>query len=564
MKILGLYGAVGWYPTAASRWVHSSGAAYLVDGVLQAAIGEERLTGNKYTGVYPEKAIEYVLGDDQPDLVVLATCVHLATQESRTQAEEILQREFPEAQVMLCDHHQAHALLAYLSSPFEEAAIFTFDGVGSAWVEGNCFHSENALYALADGPENLGVVHHSKNGPCGEVGAFELGGYYNMASREIYRKKMPDSEMGNPYLFMETAPGKVMGLAAHGDASNIDQEYLVNTRSDPFYFPTIHVDMERIAVLVEAGDPADVTAFLQKDFEQGVTTYLASLPSWAQRPHLCLGGGCALNILANRAILADEETGVERLWAHPASNDSGLALGAALAGWAAQDLQSPLDANRLASAYTGKEYTPKQVRGAIKAQGLKAIHTNQADTLAAAAQALVEGQVIGLFQGGSEIGPRALGHRSILADPRLPGMKDRINKDIKHREEWRPYAPSILAEQADQWLDLMGMDVEDLPLMGHMMLGSYVLPDKRGQVPAITHIDGTTRPQVVTDTTDPYHQLITLFAQQTDVPMVLNTSFNDNGKPIVETPQQALEAFKGMALDGLVLGDYYLHKEDSP
>jgi carbamoyltransferase len=291
---------------------------------------------------------------------------------------------------------------------------------------------------------------------------------------------------------------------------------------------------------------------------QAVTEEAAlHLARWAARrvpgkPALCLAGGVALNSVMNARLLLDGP--FDEIFIPAPCGDAGNAIGGALMAWHA-DTGKPRGW-QMDSAYLGPEFSAAQIRSALEER--KLAYREVPDPAEAAAELLVAGKIIGWFQGKAEVGPRALGHRSILADPRPPHMKDTINREVKHRERFRPFAPSVLAEEAGEWFD----PVSASPFM---LLCLPVRPERRAQVPAITHVDGTGRLQTVPDGSDPvFRRLIQGFHRRTGVPMVLNTSFNDAGEPIVNSPGEALRTYFATGLDALVIGPYVLEKVPAP
>jgi carbamoyltransferase len=289
----------------------------------------------------------------------------------------------------------------------------------------------------------------------------------------------------------------------------------------------------------------DVAASLQAMLEEAYLHLAETLWERTNIPNLCLAGGVALNAVANGRILP--ETPFEELYIQPAAGDSGTAVGAAYFVW-----NQELGGSRgfvMEHAYTGPEFTDEEIRAAIDAAGFEAERLDDDELFSTVAARIAAGDVVGWFQGRMEFGPRALGHRSIVADPRSDSMKDVLNARIKHREPFRPFAPSILAERVGDWYD------QDYP-SPFMVLVYKTAPDKRDRVPAVNHVDDTGRVQSVEAHVAPrYHRLISEFEKVTGVPIVPNTSFNEN-EPIVMTPREAIDTFRKTKMDVLVLGNY--------
>jgi carbamoyltransferase len=262
---------------------------------------------------------------------------------------------------------------------------------------------------------------------------------------------------------------------------------------------------------------------------------------------LCLGGGVAYNCTSNGAVLASGMA--SPVWVFPASGDAGLSVGAAIA-CAAENGETK--ASRLRSAYLGPEFSDAEIDAAIKDN--RGISARRLDDVAAEAAGLIDaGNVIGWFQGRMELGPRALGNRSILADPRTTGSRDHVN-EVKRREHWRPLAPAVLAERAAEYFDISARS-------DFMLFAAQVRPEKRQEVAGIVHVDGSARPQTVTREQNPrLYDLISAFASRTGIPLLLNTSFNDAGEPIVCSPRDAIRTFLATGLDALVIGDMLVTK----
>ena len=309
--------------------------------------------------------------------------------------------------------------------------------------------------------------------------------------------------------------------------------------------------------LVEAFGPArephgemtghyeDVAAAMQKRLEEVYLHIVSHLHETTGMTSLCLAGGVALNAVANGRIRL--ETGFDELYIQPAAGDSGTAVGAAYYVWN-QELGEQRDFV-MTHAYTGPEYSDDELTDAVRAAGLTAEHLDDDALFPRVAERIAAGDVVGWFQGRMEFGPRALGHRSIVADPRRTDMKDILNARIKHREPFRPFAPSILADSTAEWFD------QDYT-SPFMVLVYTTKPDKREKIPAVNHVDDTGRLQTVERDVEPrYYRLIEEFGKLTGVPVVLNTSFNEN-EPIVMTPSEAVDTFMKTHMDVLVLGNY--------
>ncbi|MFN2225862.1 MAG: carbamoyltransferase [Anaerolineae bacterium] len=561
MKILGI------------NWgAHDNAATLLVDGTLVAAAEEERFNRIKHApNAYPLRAARYCLAEGglrvgdldeivfsfHPTLglgrsilhalrffprgafVTLAELVRRAWYAGSGKYSEYILHLGPGTRRHWVPHHTAHAASAYYASPFDRAAILVVDGVGE-WPATTMFRAEGARM------ERLRAVPYP----------YSVGFMYS-AFTEYLGFEPFDAEY------------KVMGLAAYGDPARYRQQLAEIVRLEPnggysldlsffqfqydygrstWYGPRM---LEAFGPPQDGGEPdqrcADVAAALQERTEQVIFHLADWLHEATGLPHLCLAGGVALNSVANGKLL--RRGPFERIYVQGAANDAGCALGAAL--YRAHAVHG-LPWQEMRHLNYGPAYTTDQVETALRLSHMpyRAID----DPANVAAQLLAEDKIVGWFQGRLEFGPRALGNRSILADPRRPDMKDRINDAIKFREPFRPFAPSVLAEHSHEYF----ADVQDSPFM---ILVADVLPDKRDLVPAITHVDGTGRLHTVEQAVNPlYWQLIRRFAELTGVPLVLNTSFNVRGQPIVNTPSQALATFYTSGLDALVIDRFLVEK----
>ncbi len=557
-------------------------AAIVVDGELVAAAEEERFNRVKHCAGFPARAAQWCLeeaglGASDLDHVavsrdpranlgrkLLRTIRHGASarylkarldnasriRDIGSALREVLQTEDLRARVHNVEHHQAHVASAFLVSPFEEAAVLSVDGFG-----------DFASTMLAEGRGNRFDVLERVIYP------HSLGIFYTAVTQWL----------GFPHYGDE---GKVMGLAPYGEPRFLPQMRelvhldgpLFELGLDYFTHDKEGVDMnwdegsptigriysdELVKLLGPAREPdapieqlhEDVAASLQRRLEEAYLHLAQTLWDRTKMPNLCLAGGVALNAVANGRLLS--ETPFEELYIQPAAGDSGTAVGAAYYVWN-QELGRPRSFV-MEHAYTGPQFSEDEVREAIDAAGVASERLDDGQLLPTVAERLAAGDVVGWFQGRMEFGPRALGHRSILADPRRAETKDVLNARVKHREPFRPFAPSILAERAGEWFE------QDYP-SPFMVLVYKTAADKREQIPAVNHVDDTGRLQTVEARVEPrYYELIAEFEKRTGVPVLVNTSFNEN-EPIVMTPADALETFKKTRVDLLVLGNYVVRR----
>jgi carbamoyltransferase len=563
-------------------------AALVIDGELVAAAEEERFNRIKHVAGFPSLAAEWCLAEggirpeDLDHLAVsrdpranvgqklLRTIRHGASarylkarlqnaakvRDVKTALADSLgvERDALRAQVHNVEHHQAHVASAFFVSPFEDAAILSIDGFGdfcstmTAVGHGNSFRVlDRVLF-----PHSLGIFYAALT-----------------------------QWLGFPHYGDE---GKVMGLAPYGDAEKhlkamrdivLVEGGLFTLDLDYFTHDKEGVDMtwddgsptigriysdKLVERLGPARDPGsemtghyeDVAAAMQRRLEEVYLHIVTHLQESTGMTDLCLAGGVALNAVANGRIRP--ETGFDGLYVQPAAGDSGTAVGAAYYVWN-QTLGSPRG-TIMTHAYTGPEYSDEELAAAFRTAKLDARRLDDDELFAAVAERIAAGDVVGWFQGRMEFGPRALGHRSIVADPRRADMKDILNARIKHREAFRPFAPSILADATGDWFD------QDYT-SPFMVLVYKTKPDKRDKIPAVNHVDDTGRVQTVERDVDArYYRLIEEFDKLTGVPVLLNTSFNEN-EPIVMTPAEAVDTFLKTHMDVLVLGNYVVARNGS-
>jgi carbamoyltransferase len=566
----------------------NASAAVVCDGRLVAAVEEERFNRVKYAAGFPAAAIRYCLkeaglklGEIDHVAVPRNPYARLGTKlfyalrmpsfargrakvlAKFTGVREALAAAFESdpktirAQFHRIEHHQAHLASAFFVSPFERAALLSADGLGdfasTMWGSGSGSRM-NIDDAIAF-PHSLGL-------------------YYTAVTQYLGFLKF-----GDEY--------KVMGLAAYGEPEQLEAfrdivrfdangngngfrlglDYFVHHRSGPEMSwaeadktPTLgklfSEEMSRRLGAARTPEEAveqrhrNLAASLQARLEEVYLGMLRKLATSTGLKAICLAGGVAFNCVANGKIF--ESTPFERVYVQPAAGDAGLAVGAAYYVWN-QKLGKPRGFV-MDHAYWGPGFSAGEIRAAIESSGLGregySVTELATEEVARRAAALIaDGKILGWFQGRAEWGPRALGNRSIVADPRRADMKEILNRRIKHREIFRPFAPSILAEATGEWF-------EKSHPSPFMTLAYAVRPEKRGLIPAPTHVDGTGRLQTVTHEANPrYHALISAFRDLTGVPVVLNTSFNDN-EPIVCRPEEAIDCFLRTKMDALVLGDF--------
>jgi carbamoyltransferase len=563
-------------------------AALVVDGELVAAAEEERFNRVKHVAGFPALAARWCLeeaglGPGDLDHVAVSrdpranigaklwrTIRHGASarylksrlenaakvRDVATALADALEIDPSQlrAQVHNVEHHQSHIASAFFVSPFDEAAILSVDGFGdfcstmSAVGRGSSFEVlERVLF-----PHSLGVFYTA------------VTQYLGFPHYGDEGKTMGLAPYGDPERHLKAMREVV---APHGDMFQLDLDYFTHDKEGVDMTwddgsPTIgriysdHM-VQRFGPAREAGGEVtdherDVAASLQKHTEEIYLHMVEALAVRTGQSALCLAGGVALNAVANGRIRP--ETPFDELYVQPAAGDSGTAVGAAYWVWN-QELKRPRSFV-MNHAYTGPEYGDEEIAAAVAQAGLEAERLDDAELYSTVAGRIAAGEVVGWFQGRMEFGPRALGNRSIVADPRRAEMKDVLNARIKNRESFRPFAPSVLAERTAEFYD------QDYT-SPFMVLVYKTLPAKRGEIPAVDHVDGTGRVQTVERDVSPrYYGLIEEFARQTGVPVVLNTSFNED-EPIVRTPAEALDTFLRTKMDVLVLGNHVVRRNGS-
>src|SRR3984893_140240 len=569
----------------------NASAALVCDGRLVAAVEEERFNRVKYAAGFPAAAVRYCLKQagitlsDIDHVAVprnpyarLATKLFYAIQMpsfARERARvmtkftgipEALAQAFDsdpgnlKAKFHRIEHHQAHLASSYFVSPFEDAALLSADGLGdfasTMWGtgRGNRMHIDGAIAF----PHSLGLYYSAVTQYLGflkfgdEYKVMGLAAYGHPRYTESFRDIVRFNENGGEFgfrlglrYFTHHKTGPEMSWA-EADKTPVLGKMFSDQMSKRLGAP------ERRPEEPLEERHMDLASSLQARLEEVYLGMLKKLAARTKAKAVCLAGGVAFNCVANGKIF--DTTPFEKVYVHPAAGDGGLAVGAAFYVWH-QTLGRPRSFV-MDHAYWGPGYSHQEIATAISGSpvaqnGFMISELGDDELFRRTATIIADGKILGWFQGRAEWGPRALGNRSIVADPRRPEMKDTLNRRIKHREIFRPFAPSILAEKTGEWF------AKSYP-SPFMTLAYSVNPDKRDKIPAPTHVDGTGRLQTVTREANPrYHALISEFEKQTGVPVVLNTSFNDN-EPIVCRPAEALDCFQRTQMDALVLGNFLI------
>ena len=585
-----------------SCYYHDAAAALLRDGQLVAAAEEERFSRVKHDYGFPRNAIEFCLetggisGLDLDYVVffekpfrkfdrILASVLQTYPRSWKVFRESMItwmidklwiastiEAEFkvPKEKILFCEHHLSHAASAFLCSPFEEAAILTVDGVGE-WVTGTSGVAQGNRIRLTkqmEFPHSLGLLYSAFTAFLGfEVneGEYKVMGmapygqprYIDKVWKLVHQNDDGSFSLDMDYFCFHHSTDRTFNgrfTELFGDPRPTKLQFFTESTGFPKYFGTPPGNYAELCKLNQ--HYADIDASIQRVTEELLLGMAKNLYRQTGLKRLCIAGGVGLNSVANSRIL--RESGFEELYIQPAAGDGGGALGAAL--WAYNTLLGRPRTFRMDHAYWGRAYPPGEISTFLRDNNIPhLVIEDEGKLLDQVVGRLTQGRVVGWFQGRFEWGPRALGNRSILADARNPEMKDIVNAKIKFREPYRPFAPSVLAECAEAYFELPRA-VHHCP--ARYML--YVVPvkqERQSTLPAITHVDGTGRLQTVFRDESPlYYRLIERFGQATGVPVVLNTSFNLKGEPIVNTPANAFNTFSKSEMDCLVLGNFLVEK----
>ena len=587
-----------------SAFYHDSAAALIVDGEIIAAAQEERFTRKKHDSIYPFHSIEYVLREgnlslseinsvafyDKPFLKferLLETYLakipigfnsfrvampiwlreKLFLKEQLLKEFKKLDKSFNREKILFGEHHFSHAASAFYPSPFEEAVVLTLDGVGE-WAtssvaigKGNKLNIQKEIHF----PHSLGLLYSAFTYYTGfrvNSGEYKLMGlapYGEPKYKKIIFDNIIDLKEDGSFRLNQVFFNYSTGLT------------MINKRFvDLFGKPVRKPESDELNQF-----HMDIAASIQSVIEDVILKITRSLFNEFKIPNLCMAGGVALNCVANGKIIKDQY--FKNLWIQPAAGDAGGALGAALSAW-----HTELDKPRLnpkdsmKGSYLGPSFNETEIEKTLKNCGAKFIKVSDDELFETVSEYLVKERAIGWFQGRMEFGPRALGARSILGDPRSPRMQQILNLKVKYRESFRPFAPSVLREDVADWFEIdkdspymlmvakvkkdkcRSMTVEEEKLFGIDKLNV-----KRSEIPAVTHVDYSARIQTVHKESNPrYHRLIKKFKEKTGCSVLVNTSFNVRGEPIVNSPEDAFKCFMGTDIDLLVIENFLLFKNE--
>ena len=593
-----------------SAFYHDSAAALIVDGKVKSAIQEERFTRKKHDDSFPENSIRYILKsnnitigdidhivfyekpllkferlletylDNSPfGIQSFSKSMPIWSQEKIFQKQNIfsylkeIDREFNDIQkIQFVEHHISHAASAFYPSPFEDAIILTADGVGEWATTTVAIGNKNNLEMQKEinYPDSLGLIYSAFTYYCGfkvNDGEYKLMGlapygdpkYFNLILDKLMDIKEDGSFRMNQYYF-DYSTGLRMINKKFEKLFGMKSRDMNSTQIDQFYM--------------------DIAASIQKVLEFSLLKICHSIRDEYNLKNLCMAGGVALNCVANGKIL--EKKIFDNIWIQPAAGDAGGAIGSALYVWHNlvnqkndyKEKNQQVLVDDMNGSYLGPEFTKEEIKKSLDTMGAKYKFLEEEILIDTVSKKLSESKAIGWFQGKMEFGPRALGNRSILADPRSENMQKNLNLKIKYRESFRPFAPAILSEEVNNWFELE----TDSPYMllvskikenkkiklennQENLKGIKKLDIKRSLIPAITHVDYSARVQTVNKNDNPiFYKLIKKFQNITGVPILVNTSFNVRDEPIVNSIEDAYKCFLKTDLDYLVCGNFFLEK----
>jgi len=589
-----------------SAFYHDSAAALVVDGRIVAAAQEERFTRKKHDSGFPTNAVKYCLAEggvklseldhiafyDKPFLKferLLETYVAFAPRGFRSfkmavpvwLKEKLFQKELLHKELaaiepacngreklLFAEHHLSHAASAFYPSPFEEALVLTLDGVGE-WCTTSAGLGSGAdleIHRELHFPHSLGLLYS----------AFTYYTGFKVNSGEY--KVMGLAPYGEPK-YAALIIDKLMDLKEDG-TFRLDLDYfdyctgltMTNDRFSRLFGQPVRTPEKLLTQF-----HMDIAASVQKVTEEVMLRLTRSLAAETGAKNLCLAGGVALNCVANGKVLRDGR--FQKVWIQPAAGDAGGALGAALCAYHLQAGKPRLERNvadSMNGAYLGPSFAQGDIEQRLESAGARFETVSAPVMIERTARDLADGRAIGWFQGRMEFGPRALGGRSILGDARSPSMQKTLNLRVKYRESFRPFAPSVLREEVGNWFELeedspymllvAGVDKKrrrEMTAEEEALFGIDKLNTVRSEIPAVTHVDYSARIQTVHRETNPaYHALISAFHGLTGCPVIVNTSFNVRGEPIVCTPEDAFRCFMGTDIERLVVGNCLLDKEE--
>ena len=590
-----------------SGYYHDSAATLLVDGVIIAAAQEERFSREKNDARFPRNAIQYCLREgginlkdidavafyDKPIVKftrMLDTFLAIAPLgiknwfkvmpswlSEKLNLRQTLRYELKDLKkscpILFTEHHIAHAASAFYPSPFDQAAILTIDGVGEWATTTIALGKENQIDILQEihFPHSLGLLYSAFTSYCG----FKINsGEYKLMGLAPYGKPKFANIIFNELLDLKKDGSFRLNMDYF---SFLSGKYMINSKFNKLFKYSYRSPGADITSL-----HMDIAASIQHVINEAVLRLAKKAKDITNMENICLAGGVALNCVANGHL--ERSNIFKRIWIQPAAGDAGGSLGSALEVWNKEKK------NKFQISYSGKfgkfdkmkgsllgpDFSENQITQCLNQNNAKYIKYEHKEMLNKTASLLSEGLIIGWFQGRMEFGPRSLGSRSILADPRLPNIRSDINMRVKFRESFRPFAPSVLKEKVNEYFDirtespymLFVAPVTESQLIennGDQLEGLDRLSALRSKIPSVTHVDGSARVQTVSEMNNPlFFKLIKRFEKITNCAVLLNTSFNVRGEPIVCTPDDAYKCFVNTAIDYLVIGNFILKRDEQP
>jgi carbamoyltransferase len=595
------------YILGISAFYHDSSACLIKDGEIIAAVQEDRFTRIKHDNSFPHNSIEYCIEEsniscseikhvvfyEKPFLKferILETCLAFAPRgfkiflssiplwvKEKIYQKSIIVKELSKSlgnqvnwkdRLLFSEHHFSHAASAFYPSPFQRAAVLTLDGVGEWTTTSLALGKGKELNIIKEihFPHSIGLLYSAFT--------YYLGFKVNSGEYKV----MGLAPYGEP-VYTELITEKLIKIANDGsfhmDMSYFD--YATGLTMTNKKFDNLFGGPPRKPETDITQREMNLAASIQKVIESIIINLAQSIAKETKEKNLCLAGGVALNCVVN-GILSNKKI-FDKIWIQPASGDAGGALGAALAVWYlnyAKTRKTYLNQDKMNGAYLGPKLSDKQIKHSLDSCGATYHILNENELIEKVATALTQEKVVGWIQGRMEFGPRSLGARSIIADPRSQFMQKKLNLKIKFRESFRPFAPSIILEHAKQWFEIQN-DSPYMLLVSSIKKSKRLLISKKEQnlygidklnvlrslVPAITHVDYSARIQTVHKDTNPkYYALINRFYEKTGCPLIINTSFNIRGEPVVCSTEDAYKCFMGTGLDILAIGNFILLKEE--
>ena len=589
MNILGLYGNIDTHYKR-QNYFHNANISLIKNSSYAGSFEIEKFSRIKNDGILYKEFILYILAQNKLNandiniVVNVENFIFAGIKELHGNdfLENYYKELFPNATYYSMDHHLSHAMTSFMTSNYEESNFLSLDGLGGLkqnFIKGKYIGNYGGFGIAHKDPFNFYFLNQFYNHDIQNektfLTEFTIGNFYSSFSQCIYKKIYSDYDPLKNQSLTETLPGKIMGLSGYGDKKKIDYfnelPEIISIEKNLYYdLPEFIYNFKFIDFyesFLKNLNAQDLAFWLQYTFQNIILKYLEKIPKIYKKENLCLSGGCSLNVLLNSQIL--ENNIYKNVHVHPATTDSGLSLGAALL--VAKDknlnIRLPFNLGSVGLSYNKKYFETHAVIienkqyeffELLKKYNLTFEEKNLDDIILTVSSALLENKIVAWFQGKSEYGPRALGNRSILANPTYPN-KDYLNEKVKFREKWRPYAAIIIKDLQNDWINIKKQD------SFYMLFSGTIKEEKRHLLPAVTHIDNTVRVQCVNEESDPLlNKLLHSFFKLSGVPILLNTSFNTiKGEPIVESPFDAIKSFLNSKIDLLIINNFIITRNNN-